>query len=148
MYYIKWLSVLVVLSCVGRISRCKSVAILKLIKRMDLCNMSQHRVNKSGAVTGLLSPFIQRDEPLAAVHTDKGWLQRGAAKYRNANLNKWHSKLTQLVWSNGVKEKHISLSLRLYLSPSIYIYCQNLSFHKFRSSLLLSPPLYLLQWNI
>lgn len=37
-----------VLSCVGRTSRCKPVAELKLIKRMDRCNMSQYTVNKSG----------------------------------------------------------------------------------------------------
>lgn len=48
MHYIKWLGVLVALSCVGRTSGCKSVAKLKLIKRMDRCNVSQYRVNKSG----------------------------------------------------------------------------------------------------
>jgi len=119
MHYFKWLCVLMVLSCVGRTSHCKSVAMLELIKRMDHCNPSQCTVDKSEPWQLYGAHSVKGDKPLAAVHTDKGWVQMSAAKYRNANLG-----------TNDIQNEHkwrgqqcFSISLSIYLSiyPSLHL---------------------------
>lgn len=97
---------------------------MRLIKRMDRHNASQ----QVWAVTGLLSSFIQRDKPFAAVHTDKGWRQGRAAKHRNANLNWRTSKWTPMARASVCRTATSTHLLRLAPSPLWNFQCLDLSF--------------------
>lgn len=98
------------LSYVHQTSHCKRVAGVKLIKRMDPCNLSQYRVNKSG----LWQVYWAYSFREAAVLTDKTWLQRSAAKCRNANprtsdIQNGHKWRGAAAW-----RAEISLSISVY----------------------------------
>lgn len=104
---IQWLCVLMALSCVGRTSRCKSVAKLKLIKRMDACNLSQYRVNKSGLWQVYWTYSFRETNPLLLCTQIRDDCRGVQPNPEMQIQNEWHSKLTQMMWSNGVKGKKI-----------------------------------------